>query len=212
MLTHSACAWLRAGTAGCCLAAPSSQPSRGRACEPRKVGRARQRGLCASRAGSLSRGRARAGQAAEQGGQQQQRGTHSPVPALCRQQQQQPHPSPPSQAPTASESGVPGAGVGIWCRNHCPSCLLTPDHKVLVLPKHPARFPHCRQWAGRVAGVRADACSRAWGTHRPVRGQSRAGCCGCPRRCPAGSCVGRTGDKWELGVNSPGCQQCWSGA
>lgn len=49
VLTHCACAWLRGGTAGCCLAAPSSQPSRGRACEPRKVGRARVCGLCASR-------------------------------------------------------------------------------------------------------------------------------------------------------------------
>lgn len=60
-------------------------------------------------------------------------------------------PSPPSQAPTAGGNRVAGTGVGIWCRNHCLACLLTPRPQVLVLPRHPERFPYCRQWAGRVA-------------------------------------------------------------
>lgn len=185
VLTHSACARLRGGTAGCCLAAPSSQPSQGRACEPRQVGRARACGLCDSRVRVPEQGPC---PSAGCRGRWAAVGRHTrPCPCSHRQQQHHPAPSPPSQAPAASGN----AGVGIGCRNRRPTCLLTPGHGFWCCPKSQRGFPVAGSGQGGWPGA-CQCLQQGVGHAQACAERSGAGCCGCPRRCPAGSCVGRT--------------------
>lgn len=157
MRAHCVCAWLGAGTAGCCLAAPSSQPSRGRACEPRQAGRARQRGLGASRAPVPEQGpcpcwagcRARwelVGRSSSE--------AHTALSLLSADSSSstQIH----HRLPRHPLNRVPGAGVGIRCRNHCPTCLLTPGHRFWCCPNTGEVSP--LPAVGREGGTGACCC------------------------------------------------------
>lgn len=125
-----------------------------------------------------------------------------------------------SQAAAASPSSIttfPGTRCqwerwrGNWVQKPPPHLPADPRPRVLVLPKEPERFPRCRQWAGRVARcVPMPAAGR--GARTGLCGAERGRVLRVPPALPRWQLRGQDGDKWEFGVNSPGCQQRWSGA
>lgn len=181
-------------------------------------GRARARGLCASRVrvcepGTCLRCCLRWGRLQERGvsTQQQQRGARSPGPAPRRQQH--PAPQPNSQAPAARGKRVEGAGVGIWWRNHRPTCLVTPGHGFWCCPGPApravspsptavaaggwagtaARLPHlCVQVPAEPRRARRHTLAGPAGRCACAGARAGQGAAGCPWRCPAlAACVGR---------------------
>lgn len=179
--------WGEPGRVGCVRAGCRS-PSRGRA-------------RAASPAGAGCRGRWAAVAAAAR---------HTQPPALCRQQQH-PAPSPPPQAPAAGGNGVAGAGVGIGCRNRCPTCLLTPGHRFWCCPNSQRGFPVAGSGQGGWHGA-CQCLQQGVGHAQACASAERGRVLRVPPALPRWQLRGQDGDKWEFGVNSPGCQQRWSGA
>lgn len=103
----------------------------------------------------------------------------------------------------ASE-GAEGFSVGTRCENRIPPPQLTPGRGFdSAQPRTPSCSPVSTAAAG--AGLTRPCAGRAGSqaaTHTPERGARSRGCPPCWHAAWAGG-----GDKWELGVNRPGCQQ-----